>query len=83
MGPPGSFVLRDRQRDPGSCRALVRPAPHRAYSRATLRAAKLRIPGPRYLRGVLRALQLPFVDFVSFNVYLEEQKHPGLPRPPA
>ena len=80
-------MLRDRQRDPGSCRALVRPAPHRAYSRATLRAAKAEDPEGlvTYVNyPTTEYLQLPFVDFVSFNVYLEEQKRPrGLPRPPA
>ena len=72
--PPGGALLRDRQRDPRADRALARPAAIERFLERLYRAAKeedpdglvtyVNFPSTEYL-------ELPFLDFVCFNVYLE------------
>ena len=83
--PSRGALLRGRQRDPGLDRALARPPADRALPRAALPRRRsdedpdalvtyVNYPRPS-------TSQLPFLDLVCFNVYLETRRAVrGLPR---
>ena len=76
-GAPGDPLLRDRQRDPGADRALARQARRSSgSSSASTGRPRQRIPDGLFTYvnyPSTEYLELPFLDLVAFNVFLEDE----------